>query len=78
MTQTCALCSESLAGTKKSDIFGPYSLGAGQAQVYLHNDCAVWTPEIYYDPKSKALKNVKSAIKRSTATVSSVSTCHHH
>jgi hypothetical protein len=64
----CAFCKgssiEEELRVKMGPVYGPIKLNKGkEGAAFVHELCALWTPEIYLDSKNK-FKNLKKAIKR--------------
>lgn len=47
-----------------NDFIGPWNV-PDRGDVYIHQSCAVWSPQIYSDPKTNELLNVRLEIQRS-------------
>lgn len=45
-------------------MYGPVKIGKNLPEVYFHELCATWCPEIYYNESNK-VQNLKEGIKRS-------------
>ena len=65
--EICAFCrcnsNDEELRIKCGPIYGPIKLRGISDQVFVHELCAIWTPEIFLDDKNK-FKNLAKGIKR--------------
>jgi len=57
-------------GTLASLMLGPFHRGG--KKIHMHHVCAMWAPEVFYDPETDHLQNVVSAYTRSRGLLCSV------
>ena len=63
----CVLCPAPKVGSGRflpSDILGPFTSSSGRSDVHVHEVCATWAPEVYWQRKTKQLANLYKAFIR--------------
>ena len=65
--QACAFCrqlsSSEVLREKVGPIYGPIKIKKNGLSVWVHELCAIWTPEVFLNDRNK-FKNMKDAVKR--------------
>ena len=62
----CAFCGQLSSSEELREKVGPVygPLKVGKKEVFMHELCAIWTPEIYQDEVTNRLKGMKEATRR--------------